>query len=403
MSRGYRVFDLLTAVADHVDVRVLLWSGSLFFPPRTIAARWGLRRLRRANPRIHGLVDRHPRLAHCHHQKTIVVDGRIAFVGGLDMTDFDIDRWDTTTHPVRDGLNWHDLCLRLEGEGAADVARNFSQRWQAVTGTALPLPETAAQRADRGAAAPGHEERGGTPLQIVRTIPARTYPFAPQGEFGIAWAYQHAFANAARFIYLENQYLWSPAIVNELIAALRRVQDPTFRIALVLPAKPNIGKRDTDLHLRQLIDADEGRGRVRLFTLYTRRADHRLGWAYKPIYVHAKVAIVDDVWCTVGSANLNQRGMEGDSEINVQVADATLARELRLRLWSEHLGLPMETLATLEPHQAIDKLWVPLADHARGVIEGRNGDLSTPAVRYDLGTMPGDLGVGALEASLLDA
>src|SRR5581483_11506004 len=216
---------------------------------------------------------------------------------------------------------------------------NFSQRWQAVTGTVLPLPETTAPCDDQGHAAPA-----GPPLQIVRTIPAQTYPFAPRGEFGIAWAYQHAFANAKRFIYLENQYLWSPAIVDELIAALRRVDDPTFRIALVLPAKPNIGKRDTDLHLRQLLDADQGRGRVRLFTLYTRRADQRLLWAYKPIYVHAKVAIVDDAWCTVGSANLNQRGMEGDSELNVQVGDAALARELRLRLWSEHLGLPVETL-----------------------------------------------------------
>jgi phosphatidylserine/phosphatidylglycerophosphate/cardiolipin synthase-like enzyme len=396
-SSGYRVFDLLTSVARHADVRVLLWSGSFVFPPRTLTALWGLWRLRRANPRIHGRVDRHSHVAHCHHQKTIVVDGRIAFVGGLDMTDFDIDRWDSTGHPVRDGLNWHDVCLRLEGGAAADVARNFIQRWRAVTGEDLALPESTGRRAD-----PGRDDQDGPPLQIVRTIPARTYPFAPQGEFGIAWAYQHAIANAARFIYLENQYLWSPAIVNELIAALRRVDDPTFRIALVLPAQPNIGKRDTDLHLRQLLDADAGRGRVRIFTLYTRRADQRLGWAYKPIYVHAKVAIVDDAWCTVGSANLNQRGMEGDSEINVQVGEAAPARELRLRLWSEHLGLPVETLATLAPHEAIDKLWVPLADHARGIIAGRSGDLPTRAVRYDLGAMPGDLGVGALEARLLD-
>ncbi len=397
-SSGYRVFDLLTAMARHADVRVLLWSGSFIFPPRTLTARLGLWRMRRANPRLRGLVDRHPHLAHCHHQKTIVVDGRIAFVGGLDMTDFDIDRWDTSAHPVRKGLNWHDVCLRLEGEAAADVARNFSQRWQAVTGEELSLPESTGRRDDRGRAA-----EAGTPLQIVRTIPAGTYPFAPRGEFGIAWAYQHALANAARFIYLENQYLWSPAIVNELIAALRRVEDPTFRIVLVLPAKPNIGKRDTDLHLRQLLDADEGRGRVRLFALYTRRPDVRLGWAYKPIYVHAKVAIVDDAWCTVGSANLNQRGMEGDSELNVQVGDAALARELRLRLWSEHLGLPVETLATLAPHEAIDKLWVPLAGYARGLIDGRGGDLPAHAVRYDPGAMPGDLEVGALEAGLLDA
>ena len=86
---GYSVIDLLAEVAEHVDVRVLLWSGSLLFRPRTVQARRSLKELRRANPSVRGLVDKHVRLAHCHHQKTIVVDGRIAFVGGLDMTDHD--------------------------------------------------------------------------------------------------------------------------------------------------------------------------------------------------------------------------------------------------------------------------------------------------------------------------
>src|SRR6185312_2851510 len=99
------------------------------------------------------------------------------------------------------------------------------------------------------------------------------YPFAPQGEYGIAWAYRQAFSRARRFIYLENQYLWAPAVLNELIAALRRVDDPGFRIVLLLPAHPNIGKRDTDRHLEQLLEADGGQGRVRIFSLYTSRAD----------------------------------------------------------------------------------------------------------------------------------
>jgi phosphatidylserine/phosphatidylglycerophosphate/cardiolipin synthase-like enzyme len=390
---GYKVHDLLTDVANRVDVRVLVWSGSLIFRPYAFVARRELKRLRRGNPRVQGQVDKHIRFSHCHHQKTIVVDGRIAFVGGLDMTDFDVDRWDTTQHPVRAGLNWHDLCLRLEGEAAADVARNFTERWQAVTGEALQVPAPAPQTPSPGA----------VPVQIVRTIPAGLYPFAPRGEFGIAWAYQQGIRHARQFIYLENQYLWSPAVVNELIAALQRVKDPAFRIVLVLPARPNIGKNDTDVHVQRLREADAGQGRVHFFSLYTAGPDKKRSWIYKPIYVHAKVAVIDDAWCTVGSANLNQRGLEGDSEINVQIPDGALARELRLRLWSEHLGLPRETIATLSPSMAIDLLWVPLADHARNVIDGRGGVLRTAVVHYQDGSMPGDLSLGELEARLLDA
>jgi len=388
---GYSVLDLLAEAAGRVDVRVLLWRGSLLFQPRAVTARRNLKRLRRANPAVHGLVDKHVRLAHCHHQKTIVVDGRIAFVGGLDMTDHDIDRWDTTAHPVRDGFNWHDLCFQLEGEAAQDVARNFAQRWGSVCREDLPIPEP-----------PPSDPAQGVPAQIIRTISAGNYPFAPQGEYGIAWAYRQAFSRARSFIYLENQYLWAPAVVNELIAALRRVDHPDFRIVLLLPARPNIGKRDTDLHVRQLLDADDGRGRVQIYTLYAVRPDSGLKWVYKPVYVHAKVAIVDDLWCTVGSANLNERGLEGDSEINVQVLDGDSARGLRLRLWAEHLGATEDELGSLSPQAAIDNLWTPRADSGAAIIRDRSGTLPSMAVRYELGVMAGDLMVGALQAALLD-
>ena len=391
-ASGYRVLDLLTAAASHLDVRALIWNGSLLFRPNALVLRAGLRRMRAINPKVRAEADRQIGFTHCHHQKAIVVDGRIAFVGGLDMADFDIDRWDRVGHPLRAGLNWHDLCLRLEGEAARDVGRNFVQRWEHLTKEPLSLPDLSEAQAAPGDAA----------VQVVRTIPARVYPFAPHGEYGIAWAYQQAFRQAKRFIYLENQYLWSPAVVDELTATLRRVEDPDFRLVLVLPARPNIGKKDTDVHVRQLLEAEGDRGRVLVFSLYTAGPEARRKWIYKPIYVHAKVAIIDDEWLTVGSANLNGRGMEGDSELNVQVQNPVLARALRLRLWSEHLGLPEETIATLQPVEAIDRFWVPFADHAHTVVERRGGALRTSAYPYQRGSMPADLTLGELQARLLD-
>jgi phosphatidylserine/phosphatidylglycerophosphate/cardiolipin synthase-like enzyme len=78
------------------------------------------------------------------------------------------------------------------------------------------------------------------------------------------------------------------------------------------------------------------------------------------VYVHAKVGIVDDRWITVGSANLNEHSLFNDTEMNVVSHDPELARQTRLRLWSEHLGQPVAALAA-EPAALIDETWRPLA------------------------------------------
>jgi phosphatidylserine/phosphatidylglycerophosphate/cardiolipin synthase-like enzyme len=77
------------------------------------------------------------------------------------------------------------------------------------------------------------------------------------------------------------------------------------------------------------------------------------------VYVHAKVGIVDDRWLTIGSANLNEHSLFNDTEMNLVSDDPTLALETRLRLWSEHLELPIEELRR-DPIEVIDELWHPL-------------------------------------------
>jgi phosphatidylserine/phosphatidylglycerophosphate/cardiolipin synthase-like enzyme len=61
-----------------------------------------------------------------------------------------------------------------------------------------------------------------------------------------------------------------------------------------------------------------------------------------PVYVHAKVCVVDDEWMTIGSDNLNLRSWTHDSELTCAVVDpdGQLPRDLRTSLWAEHLGLP---------------------------------------------------------------
>ncbi len=61
-------------------------------------------------------------------------------------------------------------------------------------------------------------------------------------------------------------------------------------------------------------------------------------WRYREIYIHSKLLLIDDVFLTLGSANLNQRSMAVDSELNIATNDPVLARELRKRVWLQHSG-----------------------------------------------------------------
>ena len=107
--------------------------------------------------------------------------------------------------------------------------------------------------------------------------------------------------------------------------------------------------------LGELIEADAGAGRLLACTLFA-----RAGRLADPVYVHAKVGIVDDAWLTIGSANLNEHSLFNDTEMNLVTHDAALARETRLRLWAEHLEHPLEEVAG-DPAQVIDDLWKPIS------------------------------------------
>ena len=335
--------NLLGELANRVDVRVLVWAGAplpLFRPSRGEVRKMRDRLVSGTN--IQCALDAKERPMHCHHEKTIIVDDRIAFVGGIDLTSESGDRYDWNHHPPRADVGWHDACARIEGPVVADVAEHFRMRWREVVGETLEEvspPEAA----------------GAVDLQIVRTIPERIYDATPKGEFGIVESYLRALKAAQRFVYIENQFLWSPEIEAVLQDKIANPPSPDFRVVLVLPAKPNTGSDDTRGMLACLIEADDDDGRVLACTLYARS-----GQIADPVYIHAKVAVIDDEWLTLGSANLNEHSLFNDTEMNVVTHDADLARETRLRLWAEHLELPVEQIPD-EPVRAVDDLWKPIS------------------------------------------
>jgi len=197
---------------------------------------------------------------------------------------------------------------------------------------------------------------GNVEAQIVSTIPEHHYAGAWSGSFRILEAYLRAIRAAQRFIYLENQFLWSPEIVAALRDKLLHPPSPEFRLVMLLPSRANSGEDDTQGQLGVLAQADEQGKHFLACTIFARSA----GVTSVPVYVHAKVGIVDDEWLMVGSANLNDRSLFNDTEVGVVTCDAALARAARIRLWSEHLEASPEELQG-DPVDLIDSRWKPIA------------------------------------------
>src|SRR5262245_57515892 len=172
-------------------------------------------------------------------------------------------------------------------------------------------------------ARPGHW------VQVLRTYPYRrpAYPFAPRGERSIARAYAKALARVRSLIYVEDQYLWSAEIAELFGRALAR--RPELRMIGVVPMHPDQGGP---------LGAAQSYGRRRAIQTLHRAGGDRVavyglenhdGW---PIYVHAKVCVMDDVWTSVGSDNINLRSWTHDSELALAIVDdepsySKLARE----------------------------------------------------------------------------
>ncbi len=402
MGNRLRVVDVLGFAAQRgVRVGVLLWDAFHHGSHLTNDPHMQQAALHRVG--VECLLDDSSRkithLTQSLHQKCAVVDGRVAFVGGIDLTmeeEGDFDRWDTHSHPcsspvrasgrVASSHPWHDVHCGLQGPVVADVQRNIVERWNDVA---------TRQHADtwptQPVQAPESSGTGSITAQILRTIPPHTYTFAPEGIATIKQGYLTALARARRFVYLENQYLWPEVFLGldslrwggrspdmlELLDAFGDALARGVRVAITLPDHPNCGRRFTDGGVDALRKRSAEAGaadRLHVFTLgnWQDDPDSPGGIYYRPVYTHAKIAVVDDEWWTIGSANLNSRGMHSDAEINVAAYDPEGARGLRIALWTEHLRRgPHQSLGLEDPIAGLVALQA-LAEANRERVRGQH-------------------------------
>ena len=384
--------NALLAERRRLHAYLLEWDYSLVFAlerellPTLQLGWWSHRRL---DFRLDG---QHP-LGACHHQKVVVVDDAVAFVGGLDIT---INRWDTPDHRLDDPERvnpsgrpygpFHDVQVAVSGPAAAALGMLARERWRRATGRRLRPP--------RGESHPWPPSLGAD-LEDVDVALSRTDPaFAGRAEVReVERLYLDSIAAARRHIYIENQYFTSGTLTEALAARLEEEDGP--EIVLVLPRSCSGWLEEGTMGLlrgralRRLKAADR---HGRLAAYYP-----RLGPDGCPtLNVHAKVMIVDDLLVRVASSNLSNRSMGLDTELDLTL-EATddarvgvLAGRLRSRLLGEHLGVPAERVAgvlertgslartiedlrggerTLEPLEPDEPGWLERAMPANAVLD----------------------------------
>ena len=382
--KHYRFGHLLEEKAKQgVLARVLIW-GMTYTP---VLNKWLRKWHWTPDDCILIMEQDHPLLIGSYHQKTMTIDGRIGYCGGMNIKEND---WDTNDHPVfdprrnphstnktlrclvRDKLEFtkflprHDLTVRFEGPVVHDLSLNFIERWNQCVCSQLTTIRGRIWNWFRGLFGhkqakrllPHPESQIPTPpagdqfAQIARTTPC--------GEKGILDLYVRAIGNARRYIYIENQYFRSTTVAKALKNACEK--NPEMHIiAVVWPIK-NGKKSLTDpssywtTRTQDIIR--EGRPDFKLTRLLSVDRCFCGRVQYVPVDVHAKVLIVDDEWLTVGSANINRRGFRYEAEINAAILNKKTARDLRIRLMAEHLKIPdRDAEAKLGDIDAAFQLW----------------------------------------------
>lgn len=344
----------LTALVQRtpdLSIKLLLWRPSVLYalerePTVGVALQW------QTPPQVELAFDEEAPVGSSQHQKIVVVDDRLAFSGGLDIT---IRRWDTPRHDPNDARRvdpagkpykpFHDVQAAVAGPAAAALAALVRERWLRATGERLePL-------ADPPPGDPNPWPAGVEPqFRDVAVGIART---APEGDGApavreVEALFADMIATAERTVYLENQFLTCHAVADALVA--RMIARPRLEAVIVAPKS----------HHTLVEHMAMQNGRLRFIEAFREAGlDDRAFFAFPEVdgaeggvdvMVHAKVMIVDDRLLRVGSANIANRSMGADSECDLVVEASTAAERraiaaVRDGFLAEHCGVAPEEVA----------------------------------------------------------
>lgn len=232
------------------------------------------------------------------HRKIVVIDGNVAYTGGMNVADYYING----TEEVGE---WRDMHCRIEGGAVSQLQMIFVRMWKKVTGEDIwkqkyfraycPVemvgltPDTTATAGRKKVGIINREPR--TTNEIIRTF------------------YINAFNTAKDSIKLINPYF---TLNRKLKKAIKRALKRGVKVEVMVSAHSDIPVTPDCVFYN-------------VHKLMKRGADV---WLYQPGFHHSKVMMVDGLYCTVGSANLNARSLSWDYEENAVVIDKCTTRQL---------------------------------------------------------------------------
>ena len=298
--------------------------------------------------RVHFRLDSAHPLGASHHQKVVVVDDKVAFAGGLDIT---THRWDTRRHaPVdhrRTDVNdaiykpFHDIQVAVDGPAAKALGDMLRERWRRATGHTLKPLKTTESDPWPQALSPDIRDAH---VAIARTEPG--YDGRPEVR-EVEQLYLDMIASAKQCIYIENQYTTNSVIAEALAKRLEEKDGP--EVVIVSPKMCSgwlevctMGVLRSSF-INRLKDSDKF-GRLRIY--YPRVTEDL------EVFVHSKAIVIDDALARVGSANIANRSMHVDTECDLAIealGDPAIAEAIagfRNKLLGEHLGVPPEAVAS---------------------------------------------------------
>lgn len=339
------VGDFILWLVEHrpeLEVHTLRWdTGAIktLFRGSTIftIAKW------MRHERIHTKLDGYHPFGASHHQKIIVIDDSVAFAGGIDMTS---ERWDTREHlddqPCRTAPRsrkqykpWHDATTALAGPVAAALGELCRDRWVLAGGKQIAAPTGTSD------CWPDMLDVDFTDIDIAIS---RSEPEMPDraAVVEIEQLYLDLIARAKRHIYAESQYFASRRIAEAIARRLDEPDGPEIVIINPTTAQGWLEPVAMDTARARLFEAlvhRDTHDRLRMYHPVTKGGE--------PIYVHAKVLVIDDQVLRVGSSNFNNRSLRLDTECDVTIdatrgADPACITTIRDGLIAEHLDVSVD-------------------------------------------------------------
>jgi phosphatidylserine/phosphatidylglycerophosphate/cardiolipin synthase-like enzyme len=361
----------LCAAKPSLRVYVLAWDFSVFFALerewlQKVAFDW------MTHEHLNFAFDTSVPIEGAHHQKFAVIDGVLGFVGGTDLCEH---RWDDRAHRLENPARftaegefyppYHEIHSYMRGRAVGRLVEFFAKRWTRASKAALVLAERSTPLA--------------TPENDAIRIPAREVALCRTSVAGpehpchdIREMYVRAVHAAERLVYVETQYLTAHAVVDALVARMRAKRRSKLDLVFVLPTEPEAPKEELAMGILQA-------RAVQRLVAAAAETGHHLG-LYSSVavddrgrdvatYIHSKMIVVDDRFLSLGSANLSNRSMGVDTELNVAFETddersplARAIRRLRVSLLAEHTGSPGSLRTFVRSEGLVDRLDAMAAD-----------------------------------------